>query len=429
VRNFLLKRGSDNIDIATDATPDQVEAILSQAKIKTKPVGKEFGSILAVVNKQKIEITTFRTEGRYSDQRHPDQVSFVADYLQDAQRRDFTINALYFDPVNQFLYDPTQGMKDLRGKIIRFVGDARYRINEDALRMLRGVRLATQLGFRIENRAFSAIKNRSHLIQEISGERIKAELDKIMLSPNRIIGIRLAADLGLFRSFVPELEQLKKVSHKSKLYHLEGNVFEHTMLCLKSIQNESDLNLLYAVLLHDTGKASTGVRRQKPEGWVMSFPGHPAVSGEISKRLADRLKFPAQDRKLILWLILAHDDWTKLKTLEPEAVVSYILDPRFTLLHKVWGADIAGNIRKDASSSNHVKGYKLTSHLLRKIKSKSSLLKKFATGEMIMKYSKLPPGPELGKKIHAVKVKIILGEIKNLNDLKKFLVNSLDRNN
>ncbi len=425
VRNFLLKRASDNIDIATDATPDQVEAILNQVKIKNKPVGKEFGSILAIVNKQVIEITTFRSEGRYSDKRHPDQVKFVPDYLEDAQRRDFTINALYFDPANKCMYDPTNGMKDLKGKIIRFVGDARYRIDEDPLRTLRGVRLATQLGFRIENRAFAAMKNRSYLIQGIAGERIKNELDKILLSENASTGIRLFSDLGLSRWLMPELDLLKKVSHKSKFYHLEGSVFEHTLLCLDAVRKEKDLSLKYAVLFHDFGKATTGTKRQKSEGWVMSFPGHPTVSTETFQRFADRVNFPAQDRRLITWLILSHDDWTKLKNWPAEEVIVFVLDSRFPLLNKVWGADIAGNIRKDASGSNHIKGYRLTRKLLKTIFDKKNLLRKLANGEMIMKYSGAQPGIALGKKINDVKAQIVLGKINNVRDLKNFLAKSL----
>ncbi|MEO8065224.1 MAG: hypothetical protein ABI643_00005, partial [Candidatus Doudnabacteria bacterium] len=161
VRNMLLKRESDNVDIATDATPEEIEKILSKEKILVKPIGKKFGSILAIVDEFPVEITTFRSEGRYSDNRHPDRVEFIKDYLDDAKRRDFTINAFYFDPVKKELYDPANGLKDLKGKILRFVGDPKKRIDEDALRMLRGVRLATQLGFKLEKNSFASIKTRA----------------------------------------------------------------------------------------------------------------------------------------------------------------------------------------------------------------------------------------------------------------------------
>src|SRR3989338_7011151 len=227
VRNMLMKRESDNIDIATDATPEQIEKMLNQVKIKNTSVGKQFGSILAIIHGFKIEITTFRAEGRYSDKRHPDAVEFIRDYLQDAKRRDFTINALYFDPTTKELSDPTIGIKDLGLKLLRFVGDPRKRIDEDALRMLRGVRLATQLSFKLEKNTFAAIKTRAKYIQSISGERIKAELDKILLSENRVAGLELLDKTGLLRFLIPQMEELKKFSHKSKKYHLEGNMFNH----------------------------------------------------------------------------------------------------------------------------------------------------------------------------------------------------------
>ncbi|MDP3763552.1 MAG: CCA tRNA nucleotidyltransferase, partial [bacterium] len=195
-RNKVLKLESDNMDIATDALPDQVEQILNKAKIKTKAVGKKFGTILAIVDSFPIEITTFRQESRYSDNRHPDQDQFIKDYLNDAKRRDYTINAFYYDPIKKKLYDPANGQKDIKLKLLRFVGDPKKRIDEDGLRMLRGVRLATQLGFKLEKNSFAAIKTRAKYIQGVSGERIKAELDKILLSENRSAGLELLDKIG-----------------------------------------------------------------------------------------------------------------------------------------------------------------------------------------------------------------------------------------
>ena len=246
VRNILMKRESDNIDIATDATPEQVEEALNKAGIKNKPVGKKFGSILALVTtslprhkvgasllegennlKATIEITTFRAEKRYSDNRHPDQVEFIRDYLQDAKRRDFTINTFYFDPVQKFLYDPAKGMEDIKLKLLRFVGDPRKRIDEDALRMLRGVRLATQLGFKLEKNSFAAIKTRAKYLQAISVERIKAELDKILLSDNRVNGIKLLDEVGLLKFIIPELVLLKGFGRRHvQPYHASPFAFK-----------------------------------------------------------------------------------------------------------------------------------------------------------------------------------------------------------
>ncbi len=179
VRDILLKYKSDNIDIATDALPDEVEKILRKAKIRYGALGKHFGTIMAIVKKVPVEITTFRTEGRYSNKRHPDKIVFIKDFLQDAKRRDFTINALYFDPVTKEFFDPTNGIKDLGLKLIRFIGDPKKKIDEDALRMLRGVRLATQLNFKLEKNTFAAIKTRAKYIQGLSINQINKETEKI----------------------------------------------------------------------------------------------------------------------------------------------------------------------------------------------------------------------------------------------------------
>ncbi|MBX4191848.1 MAG: CCA tRNA nucleotidyltransferase, partial [Candidatus Doudnabacteria bacterium] len=280
VRNDLMNRESNNIDIATDAIPEEVEKILNAENIKVKPIGKKFGSILAIVDSFPIEITTFRAEGRYTDNRHPDNVEFIKDYSVDAKRRDFTVNALYLDPQKKEILDPTEkGMKDLKAKLLRFVGDPRKRIDEDGLRMLRGVRLATQLGFKLEKNSFAAIKTRAKYIQDISVERVRAELDKILSSENRVEGIKLLDKTGLLKFIVPEFEKLKSVSHLSKYFHLEGDVFTHTLRAVELLKTDN-LDVIYAVLFHDIGKVIKPEKIFKANEWRFSFKGHIRLSGE-----------------------------------------------------------------------------------------------------------------------------------------------------
>ncbi len=423
VRNKFLKRDSDNLDIATDATPDEVEKILDKAKIKSKTVGKQYGTILTVIDSIPIEITTFRSEGRYSDKRHPDQVNYIDSYIIDAKRRDFTINALYEDPIKKQIYDPTGGLKDIKRKLIKFVGDPKKRIDEDALRMLRGVRLATQLGFKFEKNTFAAIKTRAKYIQEISGERIKTELDKILLSGHPTEGVRLLAEVGLLKFILPELVLLKNVFHKSKKFHLEGSVFEHTMLVVKYLTSKK-LELLYAGLFHDIGKVIKPVRVFKHSEWRNSFRGHDKASVEIFLKFATKYKFSKQSRDEISWLIGHHDDWrnfidTKLKT-----KIQFVSNPNFLSLLELIRADEAGNLR--LNKTDHVSQarevlYSETRKLLKKIATTKNLQAKLSDGELIMKYSKLKPGRELGVKIQEVKVQIILGKIKTEAQLRTYL--------
>ena len=423
VRNILLKRESDNIDIATDATPDEIEDVLNRAKITHKPVGKQFGSILAIVKGWKIEITTFRAEGRYSDKRHPDEVTYIRAYIRDAARRDFTINALYLDPVKKMVYDPVNGISNLESRILKFVGDPKKRLEEDALRMLRGVRLATQLGFKLERNSFAAIKTRAKYIQGISGERIKAELDKILLSPNRVEGIRLLDQVGLLKFIIPELPEAKKYNHHSRFYHLEGDVFTHTLLVLEYIP-DNDLILAYAALFHDTGKVYTRIRKLKDEGWVYGYHGHEPVSHRLFLKFAVRLKFSRQERDLVAWLIEHHGEAGLWEKYSDTKKISYALHPDFPSLLLLWRADSMGGHKQLPDGSIgpiEPKRYREGLRVLKSIRQVRRLIEKLANGDMIMKYSNFKPSRELGQKILDVKVQIILGKIKNVSDLKKRL--------
>ncbi len=425
VRNILLKRDSDNIDIATDATPDEIENALNKSGIKTKPVGKEFGSILAIVDGYKIELTTFRAEGRYSDNRHPDKVEFIREYLDDAKRRDFTINALYLDPVKKELYDPVGGIKNLESRILKFVGDPRKRIDEDGLRMLRGVRLATQLGFKFERNSFAAIKTRAKYIQDISGERIKAELDKILLSENRAEGMRLLMATGLLRFIIPEFDKLKLVQHHAKTYHLEGDTATHTFKALE-ILNIQDVVLSYATLFHDVGKVISPQKVNIEGGWKYSYKGHVQLSGEIFSQFANKYKFPKVQKNQIELLIKYHDHRRWFVELSPDKQVEFFLNhPNPELQVELWRVDSGSNLR--VQNGKVVWGTSasvpVALAVLKKIRNSQKLFH-LASGDLIMKYSKLKPSKQLGQKIEEIKSQIVLGKIKNERDLKNFLKKS-----
>ena len=350
-------------------------------------------------------------------------MEFIQDYLIDAKRRDFTINALYFDPIKKQLYDPVGGISNLKSRILKFVGDPKKRIDEDALRMLRGVRLATQLGFKLEKNSFAAIKTRAKYIQGISGERIKAELDKILLSKNRVSGLRLLQASGLLRFIAPEISALNKVSHKSKTYHLEGNVFEHTLLVLEALKKKN-LPLMYSAIFHDSGKVSTGKKVLKNGQKVYSFKGHIEQSGLIFDKFAKRLKFSRLHKNLIDWLIKHHEERRKFFELSDAGKVRHAMHKNFPSLLDLWQADMHGN--KISPANDFYRKPSFTAYLIglklhKKLALKFFLMEKLAKGDLIMKYSKLKPGRELGQKIQDVKVHIVLGRIKNEKDLKKYL--------
>lgn len=418
VRNLLTKRQSGNFDIATIAEPDEVERILKKAGLPTKTVGKKYGTVLVPL-KIPIEITTFRSEGWYSDKRHPDKVEFIKDFREDAKRRDFTINALYFDPLTKELFDPTRGIKDLRLKILRFVGDPKMRIDEDHLRMIRAVRIATQLGFKIEKNSFAAIKTRAKYINSVSGERVKAELDKLLLSNNRALGLKLLDQSGLAQFIIPELAESKKLYHKSKRYHLEGSTYDHTILALQKLRT-NDLNLIYATLFHDLGKPFTAKPKLKQEGWVVSTKGHETVSAEIFSRFAKKYRFKRQDEKLIKWAILNHMVIFHFPEMREEKRISHALHKNVDFLIKLSKVDDDATVRKLGIKDPHHGAWRIAQRLEQKIASLSDKIIKLASGRKILSYSKLR-GPEVGRAIEAVKVQIVLGKIKNETDLKNLL--------
>lgn len=423
VRNMILNHPYDNLDIATSAKPDEVESIFLRSGIKTRPVGKQFGTILAVSDAGKVEITTFRKEGRYEDKRHPSHVVFTENLELDAARRDLTVNALYFNPEKPALLDPTQGIKDLRAKIIRFVGDPKKRIDEDSLRMLRAVRIATQLRFKIEKNSFAAIKTRAKFIQYVSGERIKAEFDKILLSKNPDLGIDLLDKTGMLKFIIPEVESIKRFYHKSKKYHLEGSMYDHTLLALKYARGQ-DLPLLYALLFHDIGKPQKAKKVLKQEGWVISTKGHADVGAEIFLKFAKKLKFSRSETKMIHWLVEKHMIMTDFWNMRLSKQLAIARNIAFPLLMKHWHYDEMATKRAARIDDFHkkcLKSLRAGKKIIHQLRLTKNLAKNLVDGDKIMKVLKLSPGPKVGQILNQAREKIITGEIKNKTGLNTFL--------
>lgn len=377
-----------------------------------------------------MEITTFRKEGFYKDRRHPSSVEFTKNLSQDAKRRDFTINALYLNLETKEVIDETGGLKDLRARLIRFVGNPRDRIDEDSLRMLRAVRIATQLGlsaksgpasgWKIEKKSFAAIKTRAKFIQDVSGERIKGELDKILLSQNRCDGIRLLDSSGLLQFIIPEISALKKFSHDSKEFHLEGNMFEHTLLALEKAP--FDPNLAYAILFHDIAKPMKA--KKEPNETFVRTKGHAEAGAEIFRKFANKIKFTRKNLELIEWAIAKHMDILRFNSLSEEEQARLALQPNIEFLMLLSKADDEANLRYDEEGRNisgTSKNRKAAEKFLKKVRPNLERIKQFVDGHKIMRLSNLKPGQELGQTIDDVKVQIVLGKIKNTSELKNYL--------
>jgi tRNA nucleotidyltransferase/poly(A) polymerase len=303
------------------------------------------------------------------------------------------------------------------------VGDPGERIKEDPLRLLRAVRLAAQLGFNMNNSAAVSITRNSRLLLSVPGERLKQELDKIMLSKRPAEGITLLDQLGLIKFLIPELLETKSFSHKSKNYHLEGTIYKHTLLAVDKAKHE-ELDLLYALLFHDIGKPRTAKKVVKSEGVVISTRGHAEVSADIFNKFAKKLRFPSNATKQVDWIIRNHMHFVDFYGMKIRKQMELAAHPSFELLLKHWDYDERANIRKiylDQFHKKYLSSMKAGKDLLHKLKSRSDLIKKLSFGKLIMRYIDLKPGPALGGKIQDVKARILQGEIKNKRDLKAYL--------
>src|SRR5213078_4625197 len=251
VRDIVRGVTPKDFDIATDATPESVQEIFP----RTYAVGAHFGVIVVVENGFQFEVATFRSDDAYIDGRHPSAVHFSSPE-QDAKRRDFTINGMFYDPVAGEVIDLVGGQPDIAAKLVRAIGDPAERFAEDRLRMLRAVRFAAVLDYEIDKETWDALLASAPSINQISAERIREELVRIFLSPNRVRGWDLLDTSGLMRAILPELEAMKGCKQPEQ-FHPEGDVFEHTRLMLQFLPEKVSVPLVFSVLFHDVAKPVT----------------------------------------------------------------------------------------------------------------------------------------------------------------------------
>ena len=282
VRDRLMGVAPHDYDIATDARPEQVQALFR----RTVAVGAHFGVIVVLDGSCEFQVATFRNDGQYLDGRHPATVSFSTPE-EDAQRRDFTINGLFFDPLADRLIDYVGGQRDLDARVLRAIGHPADRIREDRLRMLRAVRFATTLGFDLDGATWRAVCENARHIREVSAERLREELMKILLSPRRVRGFDLLDESGLLRAILPEIEALKGCEQPPQ-FHPEGDVFKHTRIMLDLLPAQVSGPLVLSVLFHDIGKPGTFTT--DPDGRIR-FNGHDRLGAAMTERVMLRLRF------------------------------------------------------------------------------------------------------------------------------------------
>ncbi len=414
VRDMILGKKSVDIDIVTSATPEKIEKLMP----KTYDVGKAFGVIVAHHKGMDFEIATFRGEGEYRDKRRPDKV-FWTNAREDALRRDFTINGMFYDPVSKKIIDYVDGQSDIKNKIIRFIGNPNNRIKEDYLRILRAVRFKNTLGFNYEKRTLEAIKSNAHLIQEVSAERIAQELNKMLDSSHRADAILDLENTGLLKYILPEISRLKGLPEPKEFHH-EGDTFTHTILAVKSLPAKSPLYLVWAVLLHDSGKYQA-ISFPKDKSDRIRFNKHVKYSAGIASVVSRRLKFPNYEREIIVWLAKNHmilADIPKMNTAKQRRL---LMHPWFPSLLKLAKADAMGirPVRLDLYNKD-LELYKKAKDLYAQEKKKPKF-KPFLTGRDIMIEFQLDSGPQIGKLLKIAEDAQLEGKVKTKKDALEFV--------
>lgn len=419
VRDMLIGVEPKDFDIVTSAKPDEIENLLEH----TIPVGKKFGVILAIKNGHNFEIATFRSDSGYSDGRRPDAITFT-NAKEDALRRDFTINGLFYDPTEDKILDYINGQEDLKEGLIKFIGDPEQRILEDNLRILRAVRFRNALNMQYAPDTYQAIKKHVHLIKNISTERIADELNKMIMGKNAGRAFEELFEIGALEILIPELCKLKGLAQPLQ-YHMEGDVWDHSIKALDSLTDEeSDPNplpenlptvaLKWAVFLHDIGKYDTfDIKDDR-----IKYEGHQEVGAEISKKILTRLKFPMKTVNRVEWLVRHHMMVIPILEMPDSRRRHWFLLPEFEDLLEVFRADCMGIIPLDLKEYNQIK--KLYKHEIAHLK---LLPKKLITGEEIMEELKIPAGERVGEILMDIREKQLEGKLKTKKDAMDYLKN------
>ncbi|HSP44679.1 MAG TPA: CCA tRNA nucleotidyltransferase [Chthoniobacterales bacterium] len=396
VRDLLRGENSKDIDIATDARPEVVQKMFP----RTYAVGAHFGVIVVLENDFQFEVATFRSDGAYLDGRRPVEVHF-ATAQEDAARRDFTINGMFFDPEKDAVIDFVGGRADLERKLIRAIGDPGQRFAEDRLRMLRAVRFATVLGFEIDPATWEALRATAASITEISAERIREELVRIFLSPNRIRGWDLLDASGLMRAILPELDKMKGCDQPPQ-FHPEGDVFKHTRIMLELLPAEVSLPLVLSVLFHDVGKPPTATMDE--EGRIR-FNGHDRLGAEMTEGIMERLRFSRAEIDATVEAVRQHMVFKDVPNMRVAKLKRFMARPTFDdelELHRV----------DCASSHGMLDNYDFLRQKKEEFANEPIIPPAFVRGDDLIAMG-LKPGPKFGEILEAVETQQLEGALRD----------------
>ncbi len=396
VRDALRDVAPKDIDIATSARPEQIQELFS----RTIPVGVQFGVVRVLLGELEFEVATFRSDGVYLDGRHPMDIR-LATPEQDAFRRDFTINGMFYDPLAESVIDSVGGREDLSAKLVRAIGNPSERLAEDRLRMLRAIRFASTLTFDIESATWSAVKAAAQKILIVSPERIRDELLKILVDPYRLRGFDLLDKSGLLAVILPEIEALKGCNQPEQ-FHPEGDVFVHTRLMLSLLTPNASAQEVLAVLLHDIGKPAT--RSFDPIDQRIRFNGHDKIGAEMTEGVMTRLRFSRQEIDLVVGAVRNHMIFKDVQQMRPAKLRRFMARPHFGVELELHRVDCAG-------SHGDLDNYQFLVNKASEYSREPLIPDRLVRGDDLIAMG-LKPGPRIGELLEAVQTAQLEGEVK-----------------
>ncbi|MGB0035644.1 MAG: CCA tRNA nucleotidyltransferase [Candidatus Acidiferrales bacterium] len=407
VRDILLKREPADYDVSTDATPDRVQDLFP----RSLAVGAQFGVIVVTDGDDQVEVATFRSDIGYSDGRHPDRVVFSASAEEDVQRRDFTINALLIDPRSDEVLDFVGGRADLHAGIIRAIGDARERFREDKLRMIRAVRFAARFGYAIQSATFGAIQKLAPDIVQVSAERIREELTKLLTEGRAHRGFELLDESRLLGELLPEVSQMKGVEQPAQ-FHPEGDVWTHTLLMLQQLNAGCSTTLAWGVLLHDVGKPPTFTPANGPGGRIR-FDQHVEVGTRMAEEICRRLRFSNEDTEQVAALVANHLRFKDVAQMRQSTLKRFVRLNRFEEHLELHRLDCL-------SSHRNLDGYEFVRRFLAETPPTEVHPPRLLTGDDL-KAMGFSPGPAFKEILEAVEDAQLNGKIHTPEEAHRFV--------
>ena len=417
VRDLVLGKTPKDFDVATSATPQEVIKLFK----RTVPVGVAFGVVRVVgprvtrdsapdakpdreLPPLEVEVATFRSDGQYTDGRRPDSVQFTNE-VEDVKRRDFTINGLLFDPLKGELLDYVGGQEDLKAKKLRAIGDPQQRFAEDRLRMLRAVRFAAALEFEIDPLTLTEIKRAAPAITEVSPERIRDELVKMLTGPDPKLALELLKKTRLLKEILPEIEALQGVEQPPE-FHPEGDVWTHTLMLLGHLHN-APMTLALGCLLHDVGKPKTFQNLDR-----IRFNEHEKVGAEMTEQILRRLKFSNDEIERVTELVRQHMAFKDVQNMRTSTLKRFLRMPHFEEhleLHRI-----------DCLSSNgRLENHEFCTQQLKTLSAEVLRPEPLVNGRDLMTLG-VAPGPLLGKLLKEIEDKQLEGVLNTKEDALNF---------